>query len=143
MTTGYDCEDILNIALLRPIFSLSDFIQIKGRGTRKFDFKLEGKNYLHQKETIIKIKERFKLFDFFANCEYFEEKFNYDEIIKMPSIKKSKGEGESSEPPQPPVNKGTYESIIPDKIETWQEQTIGLERMKIDRMFFSSFILKT
>ena len=38
MTTGYDCEDILNIALMRPIFSPTDFIQIKGRGTRKFNF---------------------------------------------------------------------------------------------------------
>ncbi|MDI6758005.1 MAG: DEAD/DEAH box helicase family protein, partial [Endomicrobiia bacterium] len=39
MTTGYDCEDILNIVLLRPIFSPTDFIQIKGRGTRKFNFR--------------------------------------------------------------------------------------------------------
>ncbi|HPM05336.1 MAG TPA: DEAD/DEAH box helicase family protein, partial [Candidatus Cloacimonas sp.] len=35
MTTGYDCTDILNLVMLRPIFSPSDFIQIKGRGTRK------------------------------------------------------------------------------------------------------------
>lgn len=34
MTTGYDCEDILNVVLARPIFSPTDFIQIKGRGTR-------------------------------------------------------------------------------------------------------------
>ncbi len=33
MTTGYDCEDVLNVALARPIFSPTDFIQIKGRGT--------------------------------------------------------------------------------------------------------------
>ena len=39
MTTGYDCEDILNICLMRPIFSPTDFIQMKGRGTRTFDFK--------------------------------------------------------------------------------------------------------
>jgi type I restriction enzyme, R subunit len=31
MTTGYDCEDILNVVLARPIFSPTDFIQIKGR----------------------------------------------------------------------------------------------------------------
>lgn len=36
MTTGYDCEDILNIGLFRPIFSPTDFIQIKGRGTRTY-----------------------------------------------------------------------------------------------------------
>ena len=39
MTTGYDCTDILNICMMRPIFSPSEFIQMKGRGTRKNDFK--------------------------------------------------------------------------------------------------------
>jgi type I restriction enzyme R subunit len=39
MTTGYDCPDILNLGLMRPIFSPTDFIQIKGRGTRKHDFR--------------------------------------------------------------------------------------------------------
>jgi len=34
MTTGYDCPDILNLSLFRPIFSPTDFIQIKGRGTQ-------------------------------------------------------------------------------------------------------------
>ena len=38
MTTGYDCPDMLNLALMRPVFSPSDFVQIKGRGTRKHDF---------------------------------------------------------------------------------------------------------
>lgn len=44
MTTGYDCEDLLNIGLLRPIFSPTDFIQIKGRGTRKHDFIFKERN---------------------------------------------------------------------------------------------------
>ena len=35
MTTGYDCTDILNICMMRPIYSPSEFIQMKGRGTRK------------------------------------------------------------------------------------------------------------
>ena len=43
MTTGYDCQDVLNLGLMRPIFSHADFIQIKGRGTRKFTFKLKDK----------------------------------------------------------------------------------------------------
>ena len=34
MTTGYDCPDVLNLALMRPIFSPTDFIQIKGRGIK-------------------------------------------------------------------------------------------------------------
>ena len=39
MTTGYDCPDLLNLALMRPVFSPSDFVQIKGWGTRKHDFR--------------------------------------------------------------------------------------------------------
>jgi type I restriction enzyme R subunit len=38
MTTGYDCPDLLNLCLMRPIFSPTDFIQIKGRGTRRHNF---------------------------------------------------------------------------------------------------------
>ena len=34
-----ECEDVLNVALMRPICSPTDFIQIKGRGTRLFTFK--------------------------------------------------------------------------------------------------------
>ena len=75
MTTGYDCEDILNLCLMRPVFSPTDFIQMKGRGTRKFTF-----SYIHKeggvKESIQAAKTKYKLFDFFAVCEYFEEKFN-------------------------------------------------------------------
>ena len=84
MTTGYDCTDILNLGLFRPIFSPTDFIQIKGRGTRKHNF-LEQlfddslKDGVKQPQ-----KTAFKLFDFFANCEYFEEEFNYDEVLKLP-----------------------------------------------------------
>ena len=83
MTTGYDCEDLLNIVLLRPIFSPTDFIQIKGRGTRKYTFRFTEKQDAQVQEHA-KDKDKFKLFDFFANCEYFEDKFNYDEVIKLP-----------------------------------------------------------
>src|SRR5690606_36583133 len=38
MTTGYDCPDLLNLCMMRPIFSPADFVQIKGRGTRKNTF---------------------------------------------------------------------------------------------------------
>jgi type I restriction enzyme R subunit len=58
--------------MMRPIFSPSDFIQMKGRGTRKHAFMLDGR-----KEE----KANFKLFDFFGNCDYFEEGFDYDEEL--------------------------------------------------------------
>ena len=44
MTTGYDCTDILNLGLFRPIFSSTDFVQIKGRGTRPHDFLEQSSN---------------------------------------------------------------------------------------------------
>ena len=42
MTTGYDCTDILNICMMRPIYSPSEFIQMKGRGTRNVIFQTTG-----------------------------------------------------------------------------------------------------
>ena len=133
MTTGYDCEDLLNIGLFRPIFSPTDFIQIKGRGTRKATFvyreKVNGIVEEHKEE-----KTTFKLFDFFGNCEYFEEKFNYDEIIKLPRI--SSGKGGTIEPPPVPQD---YENFSPDPLASLTETKIGLEGMKIDRMFFDKF----
>jgi len=46
MTTGYDCSDIINLGLMRPIFSPTDFIQVKGRGTRLHTFKYKAEpNY--------------------------------------------------------------------------------------------------
>ena len=84
MTTGYDCTDILNLGLFRPIFSPTDFIQIKGRGTRKHNF-LEQLFDDSLKDGVLQPqKSAYKLFDFFANCEYFEEEFNYDEVLKLP-----------------------------------------------------------
>lgn len=78
MTTGYDCPDLLNIAFLRPVFSPSDFIQMKGRGTRKH-------NFVYKPENIKIAKETFKLFDFFAVCEFFENDFKYDKALKLPA----------------------------------------------------------
>src|SRR5207249_6167607 len=95
MTTGYDCEDILNVVLARPIFSPTDFIQIKGRGTRLFTFKHgEGASQRFAP------KDGYALFDFFANCEYFEEDFDYDRMLSLPKGKpeerREDGEGSGS-----------------------------------------------
>jgi len=133
MTTGYDCEDLLNVCLVRPIFSPTDFIQIKGRGTRKYSFTFKEKNDLGIIEEYKKDKENFKLFDFFANCEYFEEKFNYDEIIELPPEGPGGGGGEGG------TVKKEHENVAPDPIKTLDETPIGLEGMKIDRKLFEKF----
>ena len=134
MTTGYDCTDILNIGLFRPIFSPTDFIQIKGRGTRKHDFRAALFDDTIKEGVQQPIKTAFKLFDFFANCEYFEEDFNYDEVLKLPPPK-GKGSGGQG----PVVVGGTYEHLGDDIVLMVKEETIGYEGMKIDRMFFEKF----
>lgn len=136
MTTGYDCEDILNIGLMRPIFSPTDFIQIKGRGTRTYEF-----NYITnengQRTEYKEAKPHFKLFDFFGNFEYFEEKYNYDEILKLPVKSSQKSDGDPNKTSS--EIDGIYENTLLDPLKFMVETEIGLEGMKIDRMFFQRF----
>ena len=136
MTTGYDCSDVLNLCLMRPIFSPTDFVQIKGRGTRKFNFSqcIVGDKELKAKYAKCE-KSHFKLFDFFANCEYFEEKFNYDEVLKLPNI------SHTTSTPNSIPNSGLdkYEHTGTDSVSLMTETKIGLEGMRIDRMFFKKF----
>ena len=136
MTTGYDCEDLLNIVLLRPIFSPTDFIQIKGRGTRKYAFRYTKKEGGRAQEHA-KPKEKFKLFDFFAVCEYFEEKFNYDEVIELPPLRPT---GLGSQPllPPPPVP-ADFTNVNPDPLKSQFEYAVPVYGMKIDRKFFEKF----
>jgi type I restriction enzyme R subunit len=136
MTTGYDCPDILNLGLFRPIFSPTDFIQIKGRGTRKHSFLEELQDEAHKTDLGTCAKTAYKLFDFFANCQYFEEEFNYDEVIKLPHP------GESGEPlggDGPAVIGGIYNHTGEDILATIKEEVVGPEGMRIDRMFFRRF----
>ena len=137
MTTGYDCTDILNLGLFRPIFSPTDFVQIKGRGTRTHNFLdqlLDGS----RKDSIRKSrKTAFKLFDLFANCEYFETEFNYDEVIKLPSRKNKRDDGDGQT--QRVVEIAGYEHLGRDILSGIKEEKIGSEGMKIDRMFFDRF----
>ncbi|HVM31749.1 MAG TPA: DEAD/DEAH box helicase family protein [bacterium] len=137
MTTGYDCTDILNLGLFRPIFSPTDFIQIKGRGTRKHNF-LEQLFDDGLKESIQKPeKTAFKLFDFFANCEYFEEQYNYDEVLRLPRPQQ-KGE-DIGIGGGPTVVPGIYDHLGQDILASIREEPVGIEGMKIDRMFFEKF----
>ncbi len=146
MTTGYDCQDILNLALMRPVFSPAEFVQIKGRGTRKYVF--EYTDY-HLNETITLPKKQFKFFDFFATCEYFEHEFEYDEKIKIPKIKKIEktdnsgkniasgySQGEFVDEDGNKIFKGPVNLATEDDIATITEKQIGEEGMRIDREGF-------
>lgn len=137
MTTGYDCTDLLNLGLFRPIFSPTDFIQIKGRGTRNHDFRDQLFDDAIKASIAQPKKTAFKLFDFFATCEYFEEKFNYDEVLRLPRLhgrSPDNGDGQGQV-----VVGGTYEHLGADIISSIKESPIGPDGMRIDRMFFERF----
>ena len=134
MTTGYDCPDLLNLGLFRPIFSPTDFIQIKGRGTRKHEFLDELFDQSLKQSIGSAPKTAYKLFDFFANCEYFEEEFNYDEVLHLPQPR-----GDKPGPTPPPPPGGGFEHLGADVLSGIKEAKVGHEGMKIDRMFFAKF----
>ena len=91
LSTGYNCRDVLNIGLMRPIFSPTEYIQIKGRGTRRFTFKIGNTEYE---------KKNFFLLDFCAVAEYFEEKYDYSVPLKVPREKNGR------RPARPPGGAG-------------------------------------
>ncbi len=78
LSTGYNCRDLLNVVLMRPIFSPTEYIQIKGRGTRLFTFRVGNTEYE---------KKFFFLMDFCAVAEYFEEKYDYSIPLRLPRPK--------------------------------------------------------
>jgi type I restriction enzyme R subunit len=147
MTTGYDCPDLLNLALMRPVFSPSEFVQIKGRGTRKHDFREQLQDESLKAQVTAPHKVAYKLFDFFATCEYFEEKFNYDEVLKLPRPAagasapddNGQGQGGNTGTGGGTTEDGHYHHTAPDAIAAHEETQIGFQGMKVDRMFFEKF----
>jgi len=128
MTTGYDCEDALNVVLARPIFSPTDFIQIKGRGTRLFTFK-------HGERTAK--KDGFALFDFFANCEFFEEDFDYDQKLSLPKGMPEGGTGGGGGGGGGgTVRLESFTNTSPDPMASVAQDSIGPWGMRIDREMY-------
>jgi type I restriction enzyme R subunit len=82
LSTGYNCRDLLNVVLMRPIFSPTEYIQIKGRGTRRFTFVVGNTEYQ---------KSYFFLLDFCAVAEFFEERYDYSAPLKVPRPHGSRG----------------------------------------------------
>ena len=139
LSTGYNCRDALNIGLLRPIFSPTEYIQIKGRGTRRFTFKIGNTEYE---------KKNFFLLDFCAVAEYFEEKYDYSIPLKVPREKKEPkpkvpGSGkpgglregpETPPPPPPPREIPVWEGI--DTLISREVVEVGPNGEKVDVMTF-------
>ena len=146
LSTGYNCPDILNIVLARPIFSPTEYIQIKGRGTRLYKFTVDGVEYK---------KEHFLMLDFCGVAEFFEDKYDYTVPLAVPKEGKTKKKKEmtgefsepgaanpfsgsgsssettgSSEKPEIPVWSGT------DVVTTSEIKIVGPNGEKVDVMTF-------
>jgi len=122
MTTGYDCPDILNIAFMRPVFSPADFVQMKGRGTRLNTFSFENQNHK---------KEKFSLFDFFGNYQYFENDFKYDEELELPPSAGLGGGG--GDPPPVPIEIDIKKM---DKVSSQEKTELDETGMRVDRELY-------
>jgi type I restriction enzyme, R subunit len=127
MTTGYDCPDILNVVLARPIFSPTDYIQIKGRGTRLFTF-----DYNNEIKPVVIPKDNYFLFDFFANHQYFEDEFDYKKKIELPKPGED-GEGGGGGGKSPDLNYTGVDDVKSIKTEQFGPAKI----MKVDKETFS------
>ncbi|MDR1818276.1 MAG: DEAD/DEAH box helicase family protein [Puniceicoccales bacterium] len=143
MTTGYDCADLLNVVFMRPVFSPSEFIQMKGRGTRLHTFKWI--DYDNNEKVRTEKKTNFHLIDFFAVCEYFEQKYDYSEPLKlprpgeMPLGTNDTGTGDG-EPKSPFPTSGTCVLNEADPLKSTAETAIGNDGMRVDREMFRSFL---
>lgn len=71
LSTGFDCPEVLNVVLARPIASPTSYIQIKGRGTRKYTFP-DGTE-----------KKEFLVHDFCEVVEFFEEKYDFEAPLPL------------------------------------------------------------
>jgi len=109
---------------MRPIFSPTDFVQMKGRGTRKYSF--SGVE-----------KTQFKLFDFFRICEYFENDFDYSQSLALPSEKqkpKNDDDGKDVVYNVPSI----LISNVKDNVKTSEYIAVPEEGMRIDREFWGT-----
>ena len=113
MTTGYDCPDLLNLGFCRPVKSPTDYIQMKGRGTRRYDFSENFTDQLVRDLIGPRPKGEFRIIDYFGVCEYFGEGNLYGvEPLAAP------GPGGEGGPGEPRPYRAPYIRHGPDQTES-------------------------
>lgn len=143
LSTGYNCRDLLNIVLARPVFSPTEYIQIKGRGTRRFTFRIGNTEYE---------KRHFFMLDFCGVAEYFEEQYDYTVPLKEPSIaRKAAGQGAhttgasqghslageaTGDEPEPPSKREIPVWTGRDLVVSEEVRIVGPNGEKVDVMTF-------
>ena len=119
MTTGYDCPDLLNMGFCRPVKSIIDYIQMKGRGTRKYEFTVNFTDQLIRDQLSLRPKEQFRIIDYFGVCEFFGEGHLYgDELLKAPRDRTG------GEPTEPRIPRQPYVSHDEDQTESITELSL-------------------
>jgi len=103
LSTGYNCRDLLNIVLMRPVFSPTEYIQIKGRGTRRFTFVVGNTEYE---------KKHFFMLDFCAVAEFFEEKYDYSAPLRLPQQDSGRDAQARGKPGHTARSAGEPESVL-------------------------------
>ena len=102
MTTGYDCPDLLNLGFCRPVKSPTDYIQMKGRGARLYDFSKNFTDQLVKDQIGARPKVEFRIIDYFGVCEYFGEAGLYrEQPLPAPYSSPGVSPGEPSGPGLP------------------------------------------
>ena len=128
MTTGYDCPDLLNLGFCRPVKSPTDYIQMKGRGTRLYDFSQNFTDQLVRDQVGARHKEGFRIIDYFGVCEYFGEGDIYDGVpLDLPTDGGSGGGGDPGIPRQAFIRHGR------DQTESITELDLAADGAIIDR----------
>ena len=134
MTTGYDCPDLLNIGVCRPIKSPVDFTQIKGRGTRRHDFRSNYTDPRVREQLAPRPKEKFKIIDFFGVCEYHHETDYYEPRISAPAVEPPIDAGGNDGPPSEPgapAGKGVFIRYGADHTESATQLTFETDTRHI------------
>ena len=128
MTTGYDCPDLLNLGFCRPVKSPTDYIQMKGRGTRRYEFTENVTDQVVRDQLVLRPKEQFRIIDYFGVCEYFGEGDLYGGVVlDPPSGGGSDGGGGPRIPVQPYIRHGK------DQTESITELSMDAEGAITDR----------
>ena len=131
LSTGYDCPEILNIVLARPIASPTNYIQIKGRGTRRYTFP-DGSQ-----------KTNFIIHDFCEVVEYFEEEYDYNAplpipvpVHEAPVVAEEMAQYSQKAVDEHKADKGILIAKTPDTMVMTEFIEVGPEGEKVDRMHY-------
>ena len=128
MTTGYDCPDLLNLGFCRPVKSPTDYIQMKGRGTRRYEFTENVTDQVVRDQLVLRPKEQFRIIDYFGVCEYFGEGDLYGVVVlDPPSEGRPNGDGGPGPPVRPYIRHGK------DQTESITELSMDAEGAITDR----------